>query len=67
MALTVRFYKPKLTKIKQELGRETSTEILLGRLRAMNDNEQPNEYQPPIGMAVIASFVCFAFMLCVAR
>jgi hypothetical protein len=33
----------------------------------MNDNEQPNEYQPPIGIAGIASFVCFAFMLCVAR
>ncbi|HMD55114.1 MAG TPA: hypothetical protein VKJ65_11245 [Phycisphaerae bacterium] len=33
----------------------------------MNENEQPDEYQPPIGIAAIAGFVCLVFMLCVAR
>jgi hypothetical protein len=33
----------------------------------MNENEQPEEYQPPIGIAAIACFVCLVFMLYVAR
>jgi hypothetical protein len=39
----------------------------LSRLIIMNKNEQPDEYQPPIGIAAIACFVYLVFMLCVAR